>query len=65
MSSTTWIAYTMLALSSFIVVRSIVQIINNSKANKNLHKSIIKKLIFVVAATIVFIAVVSYLIVSK
>lgn len=65
MSSTNWIAYTMLVLSGFIVLRSIVQIINNSKVNKDPKKSIIKKLIFVVAATIVFIAVVSYLMVSK
>lgn len=65
MSSTLWIAYTMLALSGFIVIRSILLIINCSKTNKDVRSSTAKKLLLTVAATVVCIAVVAYLLVSR
>ncbi|GIO41749.1 hypothetical protein J41TS4_15070 [Paenibacillus apis] len=65
MSSTTWIAYTMLALSGFIVIRSILKIINRSIANKDERHLTAKKLVLIIAATFVFLAVVVYLLVSR
>lgn len=65
MSSTLWIACTMLMLSGFIVIRSILLIINRSKTNKDVRSSTAKKLLLTVAATVVCIAVVAYLLVSR
>ncbi len=57
MSSTIWIAYTMLMLSGFIVIRSILLIINRSKTNKDVRFSTAKKLLLTVAVAVVYIAV--------